>query len=159
MENLEKLTKFEISKCFEDGADYFVLLSNEELSLIDVRIKVYHNVTWDQSKEGEIHFIIHSYEEAKTIRCDFCYDLPSFYKQLALGIDLIASYYKNSKNTVSFFTATKDLAEAIGKLDLWKLAIDNGLYVAERLLDHAEAEHEKSFSEDAYVCAVSRTGC
>lgn len=159
MEEKEKLTKFEISKCFEDGADYFVLLSNEELSLIDVRIKVYHNVTWDQSKEGEIHFIIHSYEEAKTIRCDFCYDLPSFYEQLALGIDLIASYYKNSKNTVSFVTATKDLAEAVGKLDLWKLAIDNGLYVAERLLENTEPEHEKSFSEDAYACAVSRTGC
>lgn len=159
MENLEKLTKFEISKCFEDGADYFVLLSNEELSLIDVRIKVYHNVTWDQSKEGEIHFNIHSYEEGKILRCDFNYDLPSFYEQLALGIDLIASYYKNSKNTVTFTTATKDLAEAVGKLDLWKLAIDNNLYVAERLLENTEPEHEKSFSEDAYACAVSNTGC
>lgn len=159
MENLEKLTKFEISKCFEDGADYFVLLSNDEKSLVDVRVKVHHSVTWDNVEEGEIHFTIHSYEEGKLLRCDFHYDLPSFYEQLALGIDLIASYYKNFKNTVSFTTATKDLAEAVGKLDLWKLAIDNGLYVVERLLENTEPEHEKSFSEDAYACAVSNTGC
>ena len=74
----------------------------------------------------------------------FFYDLPSFYEQLALGIDLIASYYKNSKNIVSFTTATKDLAEAVQKLDLWNLdevhSSDNNLYVFNRLLDHAEAE-------------------
>lgn len=157
MEEKEKLTKFEISKCFEDGADYFVLLSNEELSLIEVRIKVYHNVTWDQSKEGEIHFIIHSYEEAKTIRCDFCYDLPSFYKQLALGIDWIASYYKNDKNTVTFQTSNQELAEQVHKLPLWSLTTDSGIYIVKRNLEHSS--EKKTSSYDTYANAVFWAGC
>lgn len=98
MDEKEKLTKFEITKCYEKDADYKVLLTNEEKSLVDVRIRVYSYVTWDHSREGEIWVEIRFFHDFKIIRDDFCYDLPSFYRQLALGIDLIASFYKNHKN-------------------------------------------------------------
>ena len=98
MEEKEKLTKFEITKCYEEDADYKVLLTNEECSLVIVRVKVYHNVSWDNIKEGEIQFILQTFESAGISRCESRYDLSSFYRQLALGIDWIASYYKNDKN-------------------------------------------------------------
>lgn len=161
MDEKEKLTKFEITKCYEKGADYKILLSNEKMSLVDVWIRVYHDVKWDHSNEGEIWFEIRSFHDSRIIRDDFCYDLSSFYKQLALGIDLIASFYKNHKNQVVLETIDKDLADAIGKLDLWNLSLNNDLYVAERRLEPSEIKNvdKPTFSEDVYARSVSNTGC
>ena len=161
MDEKEKLTKFEITKCYEKGADYKILLSNEKMSLVDVWIRVYHDVRWDHSKEGEIWFEIRSFHDSRIIRDDFCYDLPSFYKQLALGIDRIASYYKNDKNTVILRTTYKELAEALDSLDLWNLSLDDDLYTAERALEPSEIKNvdKPAFSEDVYERSVSNISC